>query len=54
VEGACTQVLLLSIADLGFFHFVEIVTGWLVPSAGQKTPIEPGSVTNFPPEDPAC
>jgi len=20
----------------GFFHFLEIVTGWLVPSAGQK------------------
>jgi hypothetical protein len=27
---------------LGFFHFLEIVTGWLVPSAGQKIPVQPG------------
>jgi hypothetical protein len=33
---ACTQVLFLRKAELGFFHFLEIVTGWLVPSAGQK------------------
>jgi len=25
-----------------FFHFLEIVTGWLVPSAGQKIPVHPG------------
>jgi hypothetical protein len=31
---ACTRVLLLPKAELGFFHFLEIVTGWLVPSAG--------------------
>jgi hypothetical protein len=29
----CTQVFFLCKADLGFFHFLEIVTGWLVPSA---------------------
>jgi hypothetical protein len=29
-------------AGLGFFHFVEIVTGWLVPSAGQNIPVQPG------------
>jgi hypothetical protein len=33
---ACTQVLFLSKAELGFFHFLEIVTSWLAPSAGQK------------------
>jgi hypothetical protein len=37
-----TQVLFLHEAELGFFHFLEIVTGWLVPSAGQKSPVEPG------------
>jgi hypothetical protein len=26
---ACTQVLFLHKAALGFFHFLEIVTGWL-------------------------
>ncbi len=31
----CTQVLFLHKAELGFFHFLEIVTGWLVPSAGK-------------------
>jgi hypothetical protein len=36
---ACTQVLFLRKAELGFFHFLEIVTGWLVPSAGQKIPV---------------
>jgi hypothetical protein len=25
-----------------FFHFLEIVTDWLVPSAGQKIPVQPG------------
>jgi hypothetical protein len=39
---ACTQVLSLCQAELGFFHFFEIVTGWLVPSAGQKIPVQPG------------
>jgi hypothetical protein len=34
---ACTQVLFLRKAELRFFHFLEIVTGWLVPSAGQKS-----------------
>jgi hypothetical protein len=27
---------------MGFFHFLEIVTGWLVPSTGQKIPVQPG------------
>jgi len=27
---------------VGFFHFLEIVTSWLVPSAGQKIPVQPG------------
>ncbi len=41
-KRACTQVLFLSKAELGCFHFLEIVTGWLVPSAGQKIPVKPG------------
>jgi len=36
---ACIQVLLLSRAELGFFHFLEIAKGWLVPSTGQKIPV---------------
>jgi hypothetical protein len=39
---ACTQVLVLRKAELGFLHFLEIVTGWLVPSAGHKIPVQPG------------
>jgi hypothetical protein len=39
---ACTQVLFLHKVELGFFHFLEIVTGWLVPSAGQKIPVQSG------------
>ncbi len=39
---AYTQVLFLRKAELGFFHFLEIVTGWLVPSAGQKIPVQLG------------
>jgi len=39
---AYTQVLFLLKVELGFFHFLEIVRGWLVPSAGQKIPIQPG------------
>jgi hypothetical protein len=35
---ACTQVLFLCKAELGFFHFLEIVTGWLVPSALLEKP----------------
>jgi hypothetical protein len=27
--SACTHVLFLRKAELGFFHFLEIVTGWL-------------------------
>jgi hypothetical protein len=34
----CTQVLFLCKAELGFLHFVEIVTGWLVTST-QKNPL---------------
>jgi hypothetical protein len=41
-ERACTQVLFLQKTELGFFHFSEIVTGWLVPSTGQKIPVQPG------------
>jgi hypothetical protein len=40
-KRACTQALFLSKAELGFFHFLEIVTGWLVPSIGQKIPVQP-------------
>jgi hypothetical protein len=36
---ACTLVFFLGKAELGFFHFSEIVIGWLVPSAGQKIPV---------------
>jgi hypothetical protein len=39
---AYTEVLFLGQAELGIFHFLEIVTGWLVPSAGQKIPVQPG------------
>ncbi len=39
---ACTQVFFLRNVELGFFHFLEIVTGWLVPSAGQKIPVQHG------------
>jgi hypothetical protein len=35
---ACTQVLFLHKGELGFFHFLEIATGRLVPSVGQKIP----------------
>jgi hypothetical protein len=36
IDGrACTQVLFLHKAELGFFHFLEIVTGWLVPSTSE-------------------
>ncbi len=31
---ACTQVRFLRKVELRFFHFLEIVTGWLVPFAG--------------------
>ncbi len=31
---ACTQVLFLRKVELGCFHFLKIVTGWLVHSAG--------------------
>jgi hypothetical protein len=40
---AGTEVLFVCKAELGFFHFLEIVTGWLLPSAGQKIPVQPGS-----------
>jgi len=29
-------------AELGFFHVLQIVTAWLIPSSGQKIPIQPG------------
>jgi hypothetical protein len=35
----CTQVLFLRKPELGFFHLLEIVTGWLVLSNGQKIPV---------------
>ncbi len=37
---ACTQVHFLSKAELGFFHFLEIMTCWLIPSAGQKIQVQ--------------
>jgi hypothetical protein len=39
---AYTQVLFLRKALPRFFPFLEIVTGWLVRSAGQNIPVEPG------------
>jgi len=33
---------------MGFFHFLEIVAGWLGPSAGEKIPVQPGCY--FPPQ----
>ncbi len=41
---AYTLVLFLRKAELGFFHCLEIVAGWLVLSADQKTPVQPGLV----------
>lgn len=38
---ACTQVLFLWKAKLRFFHFLEIVTWWLIPSTSLKIPIQP-------------
>jgi len=35
---ACTWVLFLSKAELGFFHFLEIVTSWLLPSSTEDPP----------------
>jgi len=43
--GACTQVLFLCKAELGFFHILEIVTGWLGTFGWSK---QPGSY--FPPQ----
>jgi hypothetical protein len=34
---ACTQVLSYVKAELGFFHFLEIVRGWLVLSAVRRS-----------------
>jgi len=39
---ACTQDLFLREAELGFFHFLEILTDRLVPSAGQKIRLQLG------------
>jgi hypothetical protein len=36
---AYTQVLFLCKAELGLFHCFKILTGSLVPSAGQKIPV---------------
>jgi hypothetical protein len=43
---ACTQVLFLRKAELGFFHFLEIVTGWLKTGFSRELKIQrknPGS-----------
>jgi len=37
---AFTQVLFLRKAELRFFQFLETATGSLVPSAGQKIPVQ--------------
>jgi len=42
MRRAYPQVIFLRKAELGFFHFLEIVTGWLVPSAGQNIPVQLG------------
>jgi len=47
---ACTQVLSLREAELGFFHFLEIVTGTFSWSQGPSTAwLVPSTVV-----DPAC
>jgi hypothetical protein len=51
---ACTQVLFLSKAELEFFHFLEMVTGWLVLSTGQKIPVHYGWLVPSTTDDPAC
>ncbi len=50
---ACTQVLFLCKAELGFFHFLEIVTGWLVPSDVLENPSTAWLVPSTA-EGPAC
>jgi hypothetical protein len=50
---AYTQVLFLRKAELGFFHFLEIVTGWLVPSDVLENP-STGSLVPSTVEGPAC
>jgi hypothetical protein len=39
---SCTHAHFIHKVELGFFHFLEKVTGWLVPSAGQKISVQPG------------
>ncbi len=41
-EGPVLRSIFLSNWELGFFHFLEIVTSWLVASAAQKIPVQPG------------
>ncbi len=48
-----TQVLFLCKAELGFFHFFEIVTGWLVPFSWSEDPNTTWLIPSTA-EDPAC
>jgi hypothetical protein len=41
------SVLEASKGELGFFHFLEIVTGWLVPSVGQKIQVQSALYLNM-------
>jgi hypothetical protein len=51
----CTQVLFLHKAELGFFHFLEIVRGWLVVGTFRPSK-DPSTARQVPStsEDPAC
>ncbi len=51
----CTQVLFLHKAELGFFHFLQIVTGWLVVGTHRSSE-DPSTACQVPSttEDPAC
>ncbi len=51
----CTQVLFLHKAELGFFHFLEIVAGWLVVATFRSSE-DPSTAWQVPSttEDPAC
>ncbi len=50
---ARTQVLFLHKAELGFFHFLEIVTGWLVTLCWSEDPSTAWLVPSTA-EDPTC
>jgi hypothetical protein len=51
---ACTQVLYLRKAELGFFHFLETVTGWLVGTFSWSEDPSTAWLVPSTAEDPTC